>query len=76
MDIEIKERRWIKCSSLKKKRYSRPNCTFVKNADREEMKVEGEKVKKTRKHHKFNVINNKTKTRWYKTYMKKRNDGD
>jgi len=33
------------------------------------MKVGGERAKKTRKCHKISVI--KTKTRWYKTYVKK-----
>jgi len=35
------------------------------------MEVEGERVKKTLKHHKINVINTKPKTRWYKTDLKK-----
>jgi len=47
MDIEVKERRWIKCSSLKKKIFY-TKVHFVKKAHKEEMEVEGERVKKTR----------------------------
>jgi len=66
--IEIKERRWIRCSSLKKKIFY-TKLYFVKKTDREEMEVEGERTKKTHKCHKISVI--KTKTRWNKTYVKK-----
>jgi len=36
------------------------------------MEVEGERVKKTRKCHKTSVIKARPKTRWYKTYVKKK----
>jgi len=68
LKTETKERRWIRCSSLKKKIFY-TKLYFVKKTDREEMEVEGERVKKTRKCHKISVI--KTKIRWYKTYVKK-----
>jgi len=68
MQTEIKERRWIRCSSLKKKIFY-TKLYFVKKTDREEMEVEGERAKKTRKCHKISVI--KTKIRWYKIYVKK-----
>jgi len=45
---------------------------FVKKTDREEMKVEEEKAKKTRTYHKTNVIKTRPKTRWHKTYVKKK----
>jgi len=45
MDIEMKERRWIKCSSLKKNILYQP--VLCKKTHKEEMKVEGERVKKT-----------------------------
>jgi len=44
---------------------------FVKKTDREEMKVEGDRAKKTRKCHKTSVIKTRPKTGWYKTYLKK-----
>jgi len=40
MQTEIKERRWIGCSSLKKKIFY-TKLYFVKKTDREEMEVEG-----------------------------------
>jgi len=43
----------------------------VKKTDREEMEVEGEITKKTRKSYKTSVIKTRPKTRWYKTYVKK-----
>jgi len=43
----------------------------VKTTDREEMEVERERAKKTRKCHKTRVIKIRPKTRWYKTYVKK-----
>jgi len=52
---EIKERRWIRCSSLKKKIFY-TKLYFVKKTDRKEMEVEGERAKKTRKCHKVSVI--------------------
>jgi len=55
MKIETKERRWIRCSSLKKKIFY-TKLYFVKKTDRKEMEVEGERVKKTRKCHKTRVI--------------------
>jgi len=70
MKIEIEERRWIRCSSLKKKIFY-TKLYFVKKTDREEMEVEGERTKKTRKCHKTSVIKTRPKTRWYKTYVKK-----
>jgi len=71
MEIEIKERRWIRCSSLKKKIFY-TKLDFVKKTDREEMEVEEERVKKTRNCHKTSVIKARPKTRWwYKTYVKK-----
>jgi len=54
---------------LLKKKIFYTKLYFVKKTDREEMEVEGERAKKTRKCHKISVI--KTKTRWYKTYVKK-----
>jgi len=68
LQTKIKERRWIRCSSLKKMIFY-TKLYFVKKTEREEMKVGGERAKKTRKCHKISVI--KTKTRWYKTYVKK-----
>jgi len=35
------------------------------------MEVEGERAKKTRKCHKISIIKARSKTRWYKTYVKK-----
>jgi len=70
MEIEIKERRWIRCSSLKKKIFY-AKLYFVKKTDREEMDVVGERAKKTSKCHKTSVIKTRPKTRWYKTYVKK-----
>jgi len=70
MKIEVKKRRWIRCSSLKRKIFY-TKLYFVKKTDREEMEVEGERSKKTRKCHKTSVIKTRPKTRWYKTYVKK-----
>jgi len=66
----IKKRRWIRCPSLKMKIFY-TKMYSVKKTDREEMKVEEEKAKKTSKHHKTDVIKTRPKTRWYKTYVKK-----
>jgi len=70
MEIEIKERRWIRCSSVKKKIFY-TKLYFAKKTDREEMEVEEERVKKTRKCHKTSVIKARPKTRWHKTDVKK-----
>jgi len=70
MEIKVKERRWIRFSSLKKKIFD-TKLHFVKKTDREEMDVEGERVKKTRTYHKTSVFKTRPKTWWYKTYVKK-----
>jgi hypothetical protein len=70
MEIETTKRRWIKCSSLKKKNYYTKVYT-VKRAAKEEMEVEGEIKKKTRKSQKPRAIKSQLKVRWYKTYIKK-----
>jgi len=63
MDIEVKER-------LLKKEIFYTKLYFVKKAHKEEMEVEGERVKKTRKQYKPKAV--KTKTKWYKTYVTKK----
>jgi len=71
MEIEVKERRRISCSSLKKK-ILYTELYFVKKTDREGMEVEKERAKKTRKCHKTSVIKTWLKSRWYKTMWKKK----
>jgi len=61
---------------LPKKKIFYTKLYFVKKTDREEMEVEGERAKKTGTRHKTSVIKTRSKTRWYKTYVKKKNDGD
>jgi len=69
MDIEVKERRWIKCSSLKKKIFY-ANAYFVKKAHKKEMEVEGERVKKTRKQYRSKAV--KTKIGGTRLMLKKK----
>jgi hypothetical protein len=70
MEIEPPQRRWIKCSSLKKKTYY-TKVYSVKSTAKEEMEVEGEIKKKNRKSRKPKAIKGQSKVRWYKTYIKK-----
>jgi len=56
IEIEVKERRWIWCSSLKKKIFY-TKLYFVKKTDWEEMEVEGKRAKKTHKCHKTSCTN-------------------
>jgi len=63
MDIEMKERRWIKCSSLKKNILYQPVLCKKNTQGRDEgwrWESKEDKPKAV-----------KTKTRWYKTYVKK-----
>jgi len=49
---------------------------FVKKTDREEMKVEGDRAKKTRKCHKNSVIKTRPPNSVVQNLFEKRNDGD
>jgi len=71
MEIEAQKpiiRRWIRCSSLKKKTFY-TKVYYKKKVQRDEMEIEVEIKQKNRKHQKPNTI--KAKTRYYKTYVKK-----
>jgi hypothetical protein len=71
MEIEAKKpivRRWIRCSSLKKKTFY-TKMYYKKKVQRDEMEIEVETKQKSRKHQKSNTT--KAKTRWIKTYVKK-----